>query len=122
MKNTTENRKNGIQWTLFKQLEDLDFADDIALLAQSHKQMQEKTAILDSWAQQLGLKINDRKSKIMRINSKSTDAVEVRGRVLEEVDNFTYLGSIVDKEGGSGTDIKVKIQKARGAFAMLKNI
>ena len=122
MKNTTENRKNGIQWTLFKQLEDLDFADDIALLAQSHKQMQEKTAILDSWAQQLGLKINDRKSKIMRINSKSTDAVEVRGKVLEEVDNFTYLGSIVDKEGGSGTDIKVKIQKARGAFAMLKNI
>ena len=122
MSNTTENRKNGIQWTLFKQLEDLDFADDIALLAQSHKQMQEKTTILDSLAQQMGLKINDSKSKIMRINSKSIETVEVRGKVLEEVDNFTYLGSIVDKEGGTGKDIKARIQKARGAFAMLKNI
>ena len=56
MRNTTENRKNGIQWTLFKQLEDLHFADDIALLSQSHKQMQEKTAILDTLAQKLGLK------------------------------------------------------------------
>ena len=41
---TTENRKNGIQWTLWKQLVDLDFADDLALLSHSQKQTQENTA------------------------------------------------------------------------------
>ncbi len=31
MKATTEQGRNGIQWTLWKQLDDLDFADDVAL-------------------------------------------------------------------------------------------
>ena len=38
MKNSTEGTRNGIQWTLWTQLEDLDFADDLALL--SHQQQQ----------------------------------------------------------------------------------
>ena len=42
MKKTTTNRRNGIQWTPLSQLEDLDFADDLALLSHSHQQMQEK--------------------------------------------------------------------------------
>ena len=42
MKETTDRRRNGIHWTLFKQLDDLDFADDIALLSHTHQQMQEK--------------------------------------------------------------------------------
>ena len=32
MKTTTTGRNNGIQWTLWTQLDDLDFADDLALL------------------------------------------------------------------------------------------
>nr|KAG5712763.1 hypothetical protein BaRGS_029818 [Batillaria attramentaria] len=42
MKTTTAGRKNGIQWTLWTQLDDLDFADDLALLSHSHSQMQDK--------------------------------------------------------------------------------
>ena len=41
-KKTTENRRNGIKWTHWSQLEDLDFADDFALLSDSHQHMQEK--------------------------------------------------------------------------------
>ena len=32
MKETTTGSRNGIQWSLVEQLEDLDFADDLALL------------------------------------------------------------------------------------------
>ncbi|KAI0209386.1 Secreted RxLR effector protein 78, partial [Lamellibrachia satsuma] len=42
MKRSTEHR-TGIQWNLFSQLEDLDFADDLALLSETHKHMQQKT-------------------------------------------------------------------------------
>ena len=42
MKKTKTNRRNGIQWTPWSQLEDLDLADDLALLSQIHQQMQEK--------------------------------------------------------------------------------
>ncbi|XP_021366220.1 uncharacterized protein LOC110458686 [Mizuhopecten yessoensis] len=40
----TDGRRNGIQWTMFTQLDDLDFADGIALLSHDHQQMQGKLA------------------------------------------------------------------------------
>ena len=43
MSTSTANRKNGIQWTPWKHLEDWDFADDVALLSHTQHQMQEKT-------------------------------------------------------------------------------
>ena len=39
MKTTTTGRNNGIQWTLWTQLDDLDFADGLALLSHNHSQM-----------------------------------------------------------------------------------
>ncbi|VDO50534.1 unnamed protein product [Schistosoma margrebowiei] len=43
MKISTSEGKHGIQWTSRMQLDDLDFADDLALLSQTQQQMQEKT-------------------------------------------------------------------------------
>ena len=37
MKTSTREHRNGIQWTLWNQLEDLDFADDLALFSHSHQ-------------------------------------------------------------------------------------
>ncbi|KAK2172817.1 hypothetical protein NP493_926g02047 [Ridgeia piscesae] len=54
MKKTTKYRRNGIQWTPWSQLEDLDFADDLALLSHSHQQMQEKIELLNTVSTQLG--------------------------------------------------------------------
>lgn len=39
MRRTTENQRTGIHWTLFSQLEDLDFADGLALISQNHRHM-----------------------------------------------------------------------------------
>ena len=69
MRETTKGERNGIQWTLFDQLDDLDFVDDLALLAHSHEQMQAKTTALQTTASKIGLKINTEKAKVMRINT-----------------------------------------------------
>lgn len=42
MKTATDNRRNGIQWTPWAQLNDLNFAYDLALLSHTKVQMQEK--------------------------------------------------------------------------------
>ena len=39
MKMTTKQRRNGSQWTLWSQLDDLDFVDDLALLSLPCKQL-----------------------------------------------------------------------------------
>ncbi|VDO48595.1 unnamed protein product [Schistosoma margrebowiei] len=43
MKTVTSEGKHRIQWTAQNHLDDLDFADDLALLSDTHKQMQMKT-------------------------------------------------------------------------------
>ena len=122
MKETTKNRRNGIQWTLLDQLDDLDFADDLALLSQKLQHMQEKTSILEETAAKIGLKINKEKTKIMRINTTNTDPIKLRNEDLEEVEEFTYLGSKVNTTGGTDNDIKIRICKARTAFNLLKKV
>ena len=122
MKKTTEGTRNGIQWTLWKQLEDLDFADDLALLSHSHQQMQDKTERLRTTSCQVGLDIHPKKTQIMKMNTPSTDPVTLDENQIEEVDTFTYLGSVIDKQGGTDADVKTRIGKARTAFTLLKNI
>ena len=48
MRRTTENGNTGIRWKFMSKLEDLDFADDIALLSstQQHAQVLDNTDIL----------------------------------------------------------------------------
>ena len=113
MKKTKENKRSGI-W-----LEDLDFADDLALLSHSHQQMQEKTAA-KHMSTQLGLNINRSKTKIMKANTKNNNPITLNGEPLEETDSFTYLGSSINKNGGTEEDVKARIQKARVAFLMLR--
>ena len=121
MKNTVKTPR-GIQWTLWSKLEDLDFADDISLISNTQQQMQEKTRILAEQASQVGLKINIAKSKVMRINETQDAAIMLGTEELEEVESFTYLGSIVNKTGGTEEDIKARTNKARYVFATLKPI
>ncbi|VDO83864.1 unnamed protein product [Schistosoma margrebowiei] len=44
MKTSTSEGKHGIQWTAQNQLDDLDFADDLAFLSHTHEQMQIKAS------------------------------------------------------------------------------
>nr|KAG5698059.1 hypothetical protein BaRGS_016707 [Batillaria attramentaria] len=122
MKTTTAGRKNGIQWTLWTQLDDLDFADDLALLSHSHSQMQDKTTCLEATSAGTGLKINRKKTELMKINTTANTPVTVGGEPIREVESFVYLGSVVDGQGGTDRDVTARIGKARAAMVMLKNV
>ena len=102
---TAFDRKRGIQWTFTTLLEDLDFSDDLALLSHRIQDVRDTTRALEVQSAKLGLKINATKTKLMRIGTKRGDGVSVAGERVEEVGEFTYLGSIVRKKGGTDEDI-----------------
>ena len=106
-------------WTHF---DDLDFADDLALLSHNQQQMQSKTTILTNISKSVGLRIHPGKSKVLKLNSGSSETITVGGKPLEEVAEFTYLGSKVDETGGTAADIKARIGKARIAFSALSKV
>ena len=122
MKNTTADKPRGIQWTLFSQLEDIDFADDLAILSTTPKQLQEKTDRLTAFSQKTGLSINANKTQVMCINPPTPAQITAEGKVLENVQDFTYLGSIVSTDNGAYKDIKARLGKARSTYARLKPI
>ena len=102
-------------------MDDLDFADDLALRSHTQQQMQEKTTIIATHSACLGLTMHKGKSKILKVNNNTTP-IRLEGEALEEVESSTYLGSVVDKLGGTDADVKVQIGKARAAFHQLQKV
>ncbi|VDP49706.1 unnamed protein product [Schistosoma margrebowiei] len=115
MKTSTSEGKHGIQWTSMKQLDDLDSADDLAFLSQARQQMQEKTTSVSATSAAISLNKQKRKSNILRYNTACTNPITIDGEDLEDVKTFTYLGSIIDEQGGSDADVKARIGKAIAA-------
>ena len=102
----TNNRRRGLRWKLTTVLQDLDYADDVALISSRFADLQEKTDRLVATAGIVGLKINPRKTKTLRINHRCTDYIRIEGEEVEDVESFVYLGSVLDKLGGTEADIK----------------
>ena len=55
MHKTTSDCPLGIQWTLFSCLEDLDFADDLAVISATHSHLQEKSNQLSNFAKRTSI-------------------------------------------------------------------
>ena len=100
MNRTTEGRRTGIRWKLTSVLEALDFADDIALLSSRHVDIEDKTSRLVEEAARVGLKINTKKSKVMRRNARNDQRIKVNDEHVDDVEEFLYLDALLDKEGG----------------------
>ena len=98
------------------------FADDIALLSHTPYQMQRKTDGLSRISRSVGLSNHAGKSKVPESERASEDPITVQNTPLVEVESFTYLGSIIDKKGGTEADVNVRISKARTAFTQLQKI
>ena len=83
------NRKRGIQWGLNSRLEELDYADDLCLLAESLRDMEFKSNDLKIEAKQVGLKINNKQTKEMRINHRNNSDLILDRRVIAV--SYTHL-------------------------------
>ena len=112
----------GISWTRDARLCDLDFADDIALIAESSEDLQQLTDKLEENAAKVGLRINAGKTKSMQINCQTDMNLQLNGQSIEEVEYFTYLGSTIAADGNSERDINSRIGKASAVFQKLQCI
>jgi hypothetical protein len=102
-------------------------SDRISNIGKSHsreglKEMYEK---LNNHGEPACLKINVQKTKIMRntrANASNNEQITLHDINIEEVDLFTYVGSLITSEGGAEIDVKNRINKARSAFGMLSKV
>ena len=98
-----------------KRLNDLDYADDIALLEQTIEQAQLQLTATSNKANEVGLEINVEKTKTMIFNPPPgpQQALTLNGENIEVVSDFKYLGSMM---ASSERDIKIRKGQAWAAF------
>ena len=101
-------------------LMDLDFADDIALVSNEIAQAQEMLERVETSAASVGLIANAKKTKVMMFNQPTGVQIKTKDdTVLEEVKEFTYLGSLVSS---TMEDIRRRIALAWRACNKLNKI
>lgn len=87
--------------------EALDFAYNVSLLGKLVDNMQHMTFRVEQTASMVGLQINVRKTKIMRIADENRRIVTIdQGQI--EVSNFSYLGRMLTNNGGVDVEVKEK--------------
>jgi hypothetical protein len=109
--------------TIDRKINDLAFADDIALLENDHSRAQKQLDALKLEASNVGLEINVKKTEQMRLNvptnSSPIPPLYINNEPIEIVNEFKYLGSYM---GSTDKDINSRIALAWAAFAKLKPI
>ena len=103
---------------------DLDFADDVALLADAWMILVGMVMRMELVTQRFGINISARKSEVMYVgrgqgNVRAED-IQIRGQTVREVEEFTYLGSVVTADGRINQDIERRRAGARRAFGSLR--
>ena len=101
-----------------KTITDADYADDIALLANTPNQTETLLDSLERTAAGIGLHVNEHKTEYMCYNQ-TGDISTLDGTSLNLVDKFTYLGSSVSS---IEKDIDTRLTKAWTAIDRLSII
>jgi len=100
---------------------DLDFADDVSLLAEMLEVPVLALIVMQEEASTFGLQINWSKTNILHVpSSTSSSAVQVADGHVEVVDAFVYLGCMIDSSGGSREEDLRRIGIARSCTNMLE--
>ena len=97
---------------------DADYADDIAILANTPDQAETLLHSLERAAASIGLHVNAHKTEYMCYNQ-TGDISTLEGTPLKLVDKFTYLGSSVES---TEKDIETRLTKAWTAINRLSII
>ena len=83
-----DNRSKRYQWVNGEILEDIDYADDLALPSEGIEDAQEKMTRLARRAKEVGLRINAKKTEVFRMNCWDQTPVTLEGQVLRNVESF----------------------------------
>ena len=84
--------------------------------------MNEVLEVLRVQCARIGLRINVKKTKSLRLGISEDEKVTLGNEKIDQVGSFTYLGSIISKDSGSCEYDKSRIPKAQGVFSHLKKI
>ena len=107
------------------EINQLLFADDTALVADSGKKLQRLVTEFGVVCSRRKLRVNVKKSKVMRCAKgvpRDLDEVSLNGEVLEEVENFRYLGVDIAADGSQEGEVKHRVGEGAKILGALRSV
>jgi len=94
------------------------YADDILILARTKKSLTEALQQLKKSSIEVGLKINEEKTKYLNCSKKDTNKVDLNwpNLSIEQVHQYKYLGSIINDNNSIEEEIKERIVLGTKAY------
>ena len=106
-----------------EKLVDLEYADDIVLLFDTHHSAQSMLDRMSEVIEHFGMHFSPHKCKVMLQDFQASILpLKLQGEDLAIVDQFTYLGSCISQDGTVTNEISARIAKARITFANLRHL
>ena len=99
----------------------LRYADDVILLATSKAELQELVDHLDRVSRKYSLLINVGKTKVMASDGIAC-RILIQNDLLEQVDTFPYLGSLITEDGDCTTEFRTRLSRGQAIGASLQKI
>ena len=100
----------------------LRYADDTTLLANTKEELQQLIERVRVASEEAGLFLNVKKTKVMVIGEDQNPGIVVGGEMIEVVEDFNFLGSVITNKGGSTKEVKIRLATARRAATDLQKI
>ena len=107
------------------ELNQLLFADDTVFVADSEEKLRQWVEEFGRACERRKLRVNVSKSKVMRCTRSEDGArmnVSLNGEVLEEVDQFKYLGSVVAANGRIEADVCNRVKEGCKTLGAMKGV
>ncbi|VDP22984.1 unnamed protein product [Heligmosomoides polygyrus] len=88
------------------------YADDIALVADSREELEEKVQLWQGALADNGLRLNVKKTKFVSSEQCTEPILDCHGEMIEKVEEFRYLGSDLSEEGSVDQAVRGRINAA----------
>ncbi|KAK4468373.1 hypothetical protein MN116_000167 [Schistosoma mekongi] len=119
----TSFKSSGISLLPGGSLVDLEYVDDVVIFGEDAHSIQGLLNTLSNNAGMFGMRFSPPKCKMLLQDwPASFPKLVIGSEVIECVDRFTYLGSLITPGGSVSDEISARIQKARLAFANLRHL
>ena len=106
-------------------INNLRYADDTGLLAIDSGKLQDLINTVNEKGKEYGMSINIKKTKVMVVTNKEVTPnakITIEGRAIEQVKKFIYLGHLITDNWKCDSEIKKRIEIARGAFNNISKV
>lgn len=93
----------------------LRYEDDTTIFANKPQELLERLLTI---IEHYGLEINSDNSKVMTIRKQSkheTSNIYIKGKKVEQVKTYTYLGTVINEQWDHSQEMKCRIEKARNS-------